>query len=166
MAKLEEMLGPDERVLKTQGKISMMSAPGFPVGDLHLTNKRLIFLLSRGWTAVLTFPGAAIMSHDVILPLEEIKSVSKEGRLPPVLRIRANKVYDFNPSVFRIDEWVDAILQASALSPPSAPPPESPMQYRSAPAYAQPADQKFCSSCGNPLRTENRFCSNCGAPVQ
>jgi len=48
--KIEEILMPDERVVKVQEKINLGNKAGMPIGDLYLTDRRLIFLHSKAWS--------------------------------------------------------------------------------------------------------------------
>ena len=160
MGKIEDLLLSGERVIKNQKKIVVGSMVGMPAGDLYLTNQRLIFLCSRVWSLLSPGGVAAATGRTVVIPLEEIKSVKKGFGS---VKVQSNKEYEFKVSVIRANEWVDSILEASALSSPSSsqiPPAQSPTLNE-----AQTVGHNFCNICGRPLKPEDRFCSNCGNPV-
>lgn len=93
MGKTEGMLDPDERIVKSQTQVQLSSGVGMPYGTLYLTNKRLIFEVSRGWSLLSVVPAGALAGKDVTIPLEEIKSVKKGW--PSVLKVQAQKNHDF-----------------------------------------------------------------------
>lgn len=166
MGKIEDLLAADEHVTKKQGSVQLVVGEhGMPTGDLYLTDRRLIFLVGKG-RSVLT-PGAGIGAKDLILSLQDIKSVDK-GALGYV-KIRVDKEYQFAVSVWHSGGWVDAIKQAIALYPSAAapapmPPAGQPMGRARPPA--QPSASRFCHNCGNPVRPEARFCESCGTRLE
>jgi hypothetical protein len=168
MGKIEDLLMADERVIKKQGGVQLsIGEPGMPTGDLCLTNKRLIFLVSKGWS-VLT-PGAGIGSRDLILSLQDVKSVDK-GALGN-LKIRADREYQFAVSLWHSGGWVDAIKQAIALYPPPTSqqtPIQQPSHATSQAAQPRPTStaRRFCPKCGNPVKPEALFCESCGTRLQ
>ena len=108
VGKVEDILHHDEKVIKKQGKIQCTSTAGMPVGDLCLTNKRLLFFVSRGWSLLTCTPSGSLTGKNLAIPLEEIISV-KKGSLGS-LNVEADKVYVFIVSVFKVRGWVDSIL--------------------------------------------------------
>jgi len=171
LGKIEDILGPDERIVKTKTQVQLSNTVGAPYGTLYLTNKRLIFQVSKGWS--LLSPGMGAFSKDLIIPLEEIKSVKKGW--PSVMYVQAQKRHDFVIPQLQANAWVDEVLQTIALSPPSASaPPERPEKAvesrlsRQKPREAAPkaSAPKFCGNCGEALKAGNKFCVECGAPVK
>jgi len=55
MPKIEELLKHDERVIKEQARITAGNMGGMPSGNLYLTNQRLIFIHSKGWSLLYQF---------------------------------------------------------------------------------------------------------------
>lgn len=168
MTKIEELLTPGEKVIKTQRRIQMgAGAVGMPAGDLYLTNSRLIFLHSKGWSLVTPVPGAALLGKNIITPLRDIKSVKKG--LGSV-KVQADKKYEFMVSAWKAGGWVDAIQQAiSALKQPPTPVPPPKAQQPTtarAPPPPQPKARRFCRNCGSPVNLEDKFCESCGTKLQ
>jgi len=166
------MLDPDERIVKTKTQVQLSTSTGMPYGTLSLTNKRLIFQVNRGWSLLSPGSAGAFFGKDLIIPLEEIKSVKKG--LPSVLKVQAQKDHDFTIPQLQANAWVDAVLQSIALSPPPvSAPPEPPEQVEFQPSRQRPrsgvpetAPPKFCGNCGSALKVGNKFCVECGAPVR
>jgi hypothetical protein len=163
MGKIEELLTADERLIKKQDKVQLAVGEfGMPWGDLYLTNKRLIFLVSKGWSVGFS-PGAGLGSKDLIFSIQDIKSVNKSLGY---VKVKTDKEYQFAVSVWNTGSWADAIQQAIAFNPPPpsqpAPVPPPPSQMQQPP---QPA-RRFCPSCGSPVKPEARFCENCGTKLQ
>ena len=159
MGKIENILHHDERVIKKQGKINYSSKAGMPVGDLYLTNKRLIFMVSRGWSFFSISPSGALTGKDVSIPLEQINKVEK-GSLGD-LKVQADKLHIFSVTVFKASGWLDAILQATSTQPPQFTQPQTPTSTPT----PQVGTNNFCSNCGLSLKPAAKFCSNCGAKV-
>lgn len=158
MAKIEELLTPGEKVIKKQGRITVGNMAGMPSGDLYLTNRRILFLHSKGWSLLSPAPGAALMSKNVIIPLQDIKSVKKGFGS---LKVQAEKEYEFMVSVWKAGGWVDAVQQAIRTPSSTHQPHTHPRTPKS-----QPAPIRFCTNCGSPLKPEDKFCGNCGARIQ
>ena len=161
VGKVEDILHHDEKVIKKQGKIQCTSTVGMPVGDLCLTNKRLLFLVSRGWSLLTFTPSGSLTGKNLVIPLEEINSV-KKGSLGS-LNVEADKVYVFSVSVFKVSGWGDSILQATSLQPPSFEESKTPSETSS--VSSQVGGNNFCSNCGSSLKSGAKFCGNCGAKV-
>jgi hypothetical protein len=161
MGKIETILQHDEKVIKKQSKIQYTSKVGMPVGDLYLTNKRLLFLVSRGWSLLSITPSGSLTGKNLAIPLDEINMVTK-GTLGS-LKVEADKVHVFSVSVFKASGWVDSILQATSLKPPSFEQTPNPQPTTS---VSKPVGKNnFCSNCGLSLKPGAKFCSNCGAKV-
>jgi hypothetical protein len=165
MAKIEELLTADEHVIKNQGNVQLtVGEIGMPWGDLYLTNKRLIYLVSKGWSVL--SPGAGLGATDLMFSIQDIKSVNKSLGY---LKIKTDKEYQFAVSAWNTGSWMDAIQKAIALYPPpmSQPSPTSP-SGQPASQMRQPTQppRKFCPNCGNPVKSEARFCESCGTKLQ
>ena len=164
MGKIEELLTADERVIKKQGKVQLAVGEfGMPWGDLYLTNKRLIYLVSKGWSLGFS-PGAGLGTRDLTFSIPEIKSVNKSIGY---VKVKTDKEYQFAVSLWNAGSWVDAIQQAIALYPPPASqplsiPPPPPSQMAQPP---QPT-KRYCPNCGNLVKPEARFCESCGTKLQ
>lgn len=158
MVKIEELLTLGESVIKKQGRITVGNMAGMPSGDLCLTNRRILFLHSKGWSLLSSAPGAALMDKNIIIPLQDIKSVKKGFGS---LKVQADKEYEFMVSAWKAGGWVDAVQQA-IRAPPST---HQPQTYPQTPR-SQPAPRRFCTNCGSPLKPEDKFCGSCGARVQ
>jgi hypothetical protein len=154
MVKIEEMLMQGEQVTKNQGGISI-NFPGGPVGDLYLTNMRLIFLSRKVWAII--NPGS-LMGQDIQIPLQSIKA-TKKGSLGAV-EVQAEKKYLFYVSMFQNGSWVDAIQQAIRMvqQPPYQQPYQQPQQQPYPQQYPPPPSQQPSNA--------GRFCSNCGRPLE
>lgn len=167
MTKIEELLAADEQIIKKQSGVTLSKGSrGIPGGDLYLTNRRLIFLFSKGWSILSPTPGAGWTGKDIVLSLQDIKSVSK-GRAS--LKVEADKAYEFTVSLWHAGSWADAVQQAIALYPPEQVPPYAPPPQPTGPApqtTPQPPRGKFCPNCGNSVRPEARFCESCGTKLQ
>ena len=167
MGKIEDLLMPDEKVIKKQVGTQISNMAGQPAGDLYLTNKRLIFLHSKGWSLLSLTPATGVLlGKDIVIPLEDIKSVEKS--MLGYLKVRAEKEYQFAVSFSFAQGWVDATLQALALYRQSPPPPPPPPPTQEQPIFSQtPRPQSsakaFCPQCGSLLKPEDKFCSKCGA---
>ena len=161
MVKIEELLMPDEKVVKQQGKIQAGNMPGMPVGDLYLTNKRLVFLHSKGWSLLTPTPGGAVMGKDIMISLQDVKSVKKG--FAGTLKVQADKEYQFSVTVWNAQGWVNAVLQACALIPPPVGEQTSTSAQTPNPSQGK---KSFCANCGTQLRSGDKFCSSCGAKVQ
>ena len=166
MGKIEDLLMPDEQITKKQTTVQLaVGQGGMPSGDLYLTNKRLIFLVSRGWSLVT--PGAGIGATDVLLSLQDVKSIDKSLGY---IKIKADKEYQFAVSTWHTGGWVDAVREAIELYPPptsqtaSTPPPGPSIGQVRQPT--QPSSRRFCPSCGSPVSSEARFCESCGGRLQ
>lgn len=171
MGKIEDLLDPDERIVKNKSQVQLSNSVGTPYGTLYLTNKRLVFLVSKGWS--LLSPGMGAFSKDLIIPLEEIKSVKKGW--PSVMCVEAQKKHEFLIPHLQGNAWVDAVLQSVALSPPPVSAPPEPHEHvedqrtlRQRPRAAVPGAPapKYCGKCGTALKAGNRFCVGCGAPAE
>lgn len=166
MVKIEELLTPDEHVTKHQGSVQLaIGEIGMPAGDLYLTNKRLIFLISKGWSLLTS--GAGIGSKDLIFSIQDIKSVGKSFGY---LKVKTDKEYQFVAGLWTASGWADAIQQAITLNPPLPTPPPPPIPQPQPPQsqMSQPPQQpkRFCPHCGNAVKPEARFCDNCGTKLQ
>ena len=165
MGKIEELLTADERVTMHQGHVQLaVGEIGMPAGDLYLTNKRLIFIISKGWS--LLTDGVGIGAKDLIFPVQEIKSASKSFGY---MKIKTDKEYQFVVGIWKAGDWVNAVQQAIALHPPPAtlspPIPQPPQPPRQTMQSAQ-ASRSFCPNCGNAVKPEARFCESCGTKLQ
>jgi hypothetical protein len=165
MGKIEELLTADERVIKNQGNVQLLVGEiGMPWGDLYLTNKRLNYIISKGWS--LLSLGGGLGARDLIFSIQDIKSVNKSLGY---IKIKTDKEYQFAVSAGNTGSWVDAIQQAIALYPPpstqssSTPQPGQPSSQTRQPAQAA---RKFCPNCGNPVKPEARYCESCGTKLQ
>ena len=169
VGKIENMLDGDERIVKSQSQVQLSSSMGQPWGTLYLTNKRIIFLVSRGWSLASLVPSGALVGKDMIIPLESVRNVKKG--FPSVLTVEAQKKHEFVVPSFKSGEWVDAVLQECALSPPPENVSPNDLQKQAPPnlgassSASQQFSPKFCGSCGNPLNQGNKFCVNCGTPT-
>jgi hypothetical protein len=165
MGRIEELLAPDERVIKKQDKVQLAVGEfGMPWGDLSLTNKRLIYLVSKGWSVGFS-PGAGLGSKDLMFSIQDIKSVSKSIGY---LKVKTDKEYQFAVSVWNTGSWVDSIQQAITLypspasQPPPIPPPPPPSQMTQPPQITK----RYCPNCGNVVKPEAKFCESCGTKLQ
>ena len=138
MAKIEDILHHDEKVIKKQNKIQYTSMTGMPTGDLYLTNKRLLFLVSRGWSLLSITPSGSLTGKNVEIPLEQINSV-KKGTLGSI-KVEADKIHTFGVSIFKSSEWVDSILKTTSLQQPTF------EQTPSPPVSQQAVKNNFCSN--------------------
>ena len=165
MVKIEDVLLPDEKIVKTQEKIQLGSGAGMPVGDLYLTNKRLIFIHSKSWSLLSPSPAAGILlGKNVAIPLQDVKSVKKN--FLGYLKVRSDKEYQFMVSAWKSQGWVDAVQQACSQNlqmPP--PPPPDPLQGPTF-ATAETSTSRFCPHCGKQLKPDDNFCRNCGASTK
>jgi hypothetical protein len=165
MGKIEDLLMPEERIIKKQAGTQISNMAGQPAGDLYLTNKRLIFLHSKGWSLLSLTPATGVLlGKDIVIPLQDIKSVEKN--MLGYLKVRADKEYQFAVSFSFAQGWVDATLQALTLyrqSPPPPPPPTQQQPIFSQTPRPQVSAKAFCSQCGSLLKPEDKFCSKCGA---
>lgn len=168
MGKIEDLLLPNETIVKKQEGIKLENIDGMPNGNLYLTDRRLIFAYSRAMS-MFSYPNqlGVFLGKDVVIQLKDIKSV-KKGLLGS-LKVKADREYDFTVSVVRSQGWVDAVMQACSqfLRPPPPPSPNS----QQGPVYplrppAETSASPFCSHCGRPLRPDDKFCRNCGAPAR
>ena len=168
MGKIEDLLMTGEHVMKRQGNVQLVTGgPGMPAGDLFLTDRRLLFLVSRGWSSIT--PGAGLGAKDLILSLQDVKSVDKGGL--GHVKVRADKEYQFAVTMWHSGGWVDEIRHAISLcSPP--PSQQEPMQrpghatIQQAQRESAATERRFCPDCGNPVKPEARFCESCGARLQ
>ena len=163
MTDLQDVLMPGETVIKTQNGVTV-NGPG-PTGDLHLTNRRLLFLNKRRWAAISINPLGSLLGKDLLLPLDNIRDVATTFS---GFKVKADKDYEFGVGRFgKREEWVTAIQQeqqrlrypstqqppwgATQTLPPPPPPPDTPSQ--------------FCPSCGKPaqfIHQYNRwYCYSC-----
>ena len=146
MATIEEVLNPGETVLKHQHIDS-------PLGNLYLTNQRVIFLrLVR------------IVGNDHFIPLASIRSLRKNLGF---LEIQSDTTYSYLVTLFSAGGWVDAIQQASTQvtsSPPAAyepglTPPKPPSQT------ATLFEGQRCPTCRNQLvylpKYQQHYCNTC-----
>jgi hypothetical protein len=165
MGKIEELLTADERVTKRQGNVQLaVGEIGMPWGDLYLTNKRLILIVSKGWSVL--SPGAGIDARNLMFSIQDIKSVNKSLGF---IKIKTDKEYQFAVSAWNAGGWVDAIQQAITLYPPPAsqPPPISqPGQPLGQMGPPTQTSRRFCPNCGNAVKPEARFCESCGTRIQ
>jgi hypothetical protein len=152
MGTIEDLLLPDERIVKKQEGIKLENMDGMPNGNLYLTDRRLIFAYSRAMS-VFSYPSqlGVFLGKDVVIQLKDIKSVKKS--LLGSLKVKADREYDFIVSVVRSQGWVDAVMQGCAQatgSSPTAsplPPPPPPM----------PPSQA-CPTCGQQLTYVPQYC--------
>jgi hypothetical protein len=108
--KIEDLLMPSEKVGKVQEKISICNMAGTLVGDLYLTDKRLIFMHSKSWsvlspTAPYLSPGGVVLGKNIMIPLQDVKSVSKT--VIGYLKVQADKeisICRFCSSLTRLGE--------------------------------------------------------------
>jgi hypothetical protein len=144
-----------------------------PYGDLFLTNRRLIFIHSKGWSLLSQAPIAGmLLGKNVVMSLQDIKSVEKN--MLGYLKVRADKEYQFLVAFTKAQGWVDAVQEArQQASTQSAPTPNSPHQnvLRQEPNYPRPPTVEapaslFCCHCGKPLKPGDNFCRHCGNPTK
>ena len=173
MGKIDEFLMLNERIIKSQGKVQVSTGIGMPYGDLFLTNRRLIFIHSKGWSLLSQAPIAGmLLGKNVVMSLQDIKSVEKN--MLGYLKVRADKEYQFLVAFTKAQGWVDAVLEArQQASTQSAPTPYSPHQnvLQQEPNYPPPPTVEasaslFCSHCGKPLKPDDNFCRHCGNPAK
>lgn len=173
MVKIEEILMQGERVVKVQEKITLGNKAGMPMGDLYLTDRRLIFLPSKALSilspvAPYVSPAGAFLGKTVVIQLQDIRSVSKN--VLGYLKVQTDTEYQFNVSFVRTKEWVETIQQAiqSSRQAPVPPPPPPPTQSPNFPQPPTPptSENAFCTRCGNLLGSEDKFCRRCGAPAR
>ncbi len=78
MGKIEDLLMPEERIIKKHAGTQVSNMAGQPAGDLYLTNKRLIFLHSKGWSLLsLTPTTGVLLGKDIVIPLHDINRWKK-----------------------------------------------------------------------------------------
>ncbi len=174
MARIEDLLSPDEEVLMdspaTDDKGVLRRLPG----KLYLTSERLVFIpgkagllqgLARGDRyADLRAPDAATS-----IPLTTIRAMDTEGNN---LIVFAGQRYVFS-DVAGGEEWALAIKEArgglaSAPSPSLPPHPSPPLHpgpaetpaMSSAPTEARRVN--FCGSCGAKVNPGAKYCTYCG----
>jgi hypothetical protein len=110
MGKIDQILMPDEKIIKSQRRIQVGSGMfGMPSGDLFLTNNRLLFIHSKGWSLLSPAVGSSLLGKNLQIPLEDIQSVKKGFGS---VKIKADKEYSFVVSAWKAGGWVDAIQQA------------------------------------------------------
>ena len=159
MPKIEEFLKTDERVIKEQARITAGNMAGMPSGNLYLTNRRLIFIHSKGWSILSPAPGAALMGKNIMIPLQDIKSVRKGFGS---VKVRADKEYQFMVSVWKAGGWVEAIQQAMKSSQQMPVRAETPsLRPRSGSKV-----ERFCTGCGTPAKPGDKFCGSCGTRLE
>lgn len=148
MVNIEELLSPDETILKKQSGVVFGLGMG-PTGDLFLTNKRLLFLHKKRY-ALISPP--ALTGNDLIIELQNVRSVRK-GSFGSI-KIQADKEYTFAVTIFQNGDWVDAVNTAMNTLPrfqqqPS--PPFQTSQQQQTPPLPPPPPQHsspLCPSCG------------------
>ena len=161
---IEEVLMPGENVIKKQSGVMGNG----PTGDLHLTNKRLIFLNKKRWAILSINPIGGLTGKDIILPLENISAITTTFN---GIKVQADKNYDFTVGRFgKREEWVNAIQQEKhkAQYPQSQQPSWGPI--RTPPPPPPPStSSRFCPSCGRPvefIHQYNRwYCRSCQSYV-
>lgn len=173
MVRIEEILTPGERIIKVQEKITLGNKAGTPMGDLYLTDRRLIFLHSKAWSMLSPVgpyisPAGALLGKTVAIQLQDIRSVSKN--VLGYLKVQTDTEYQFNVSFVRTKEWVETIQQAiqSSRQAPMPPPPPPPTQSPTFPQPPRPpaSANAFCTRCGNLLGPQDKFCRRCGASAR
>lgn len=155
---------PGENVIKKQSGVQA-GGPG-PTGDLHLTNRRLIFLNKRRFSLVSINPLGALMGKDIMLPLENINVI---GTTFSGIKVQADKEYQFTVGRFgKREEWVNAIQQEKHRAQYSPTQQPSWGSSRTAPLPPPPppaTSGNFCPSCGRPtelIHQYNRwYCRSC-----
>ncbi len=190
MVKIEELLEPDESVLKKQRGVQ--AGRGFgSLGTLYLTNKRVIFIPNKLLTAALgiaalpTAAGAGALASLFkkglhIIPLSDIKEVKSSFG---ALVIVADKKYTYSVSMWKTKEWVNAVKEAMAMAEVEEEIEEEPVKEEPRPrttrrrrsstrrstrrrrprsTKAKSAEVKFCPECGAKVRPTDNFCPNCG----
>ena len=117
MGKIDEILMPDEKLIKSQRRIQVGSGIfGMPSGDLFLTNKRILFIHSKGWSLLSPAAGSSLFGKNLQISLHDIVSVNKGFG---IVKIKADKEYSFMVSAWKSGGWVDAIqLAINSLSQP------------------------------------------------
>lgn len=146
MVTINEVLNPGESVLKHQQIDS-------PLGNLYLTNQRVIFLSL-----------VQILGSDNFIPLSTIHSLRKNLGF---LVIESNTEHSYLVTFFSVGGWVDAIQQAStrATSHP-------PTTYEPGLTPPKPSRQtsslfegKRCPTCQNQLvylpKYQRHYCNTC-----
>jgi hypothetical protein len=128
MGKIDKILMPDEKIIKSQSRIQVGKGMwGMPYGDLFLTNTRLVFIHSKGWSLLSPLAGSSLMGKNLQIPLQEIQSVEKGLG---TVKIKTDKEYGFMVTVWKVGGWIEAIQQAiNNLTPAPAqvePTPDSP----------------------------------------
>jgi hypothetical protein len=117
MGKIDEILMPDEKIIKSQRRIQVGSGMfGMPSGDLFLTNIRLMFIHSKGWSLLSPAVGSSLLGKNLQISLQDIQSVKKGFGS---VKVKADKDYSFMVSAWKAGGWVDAIqLAINNLTPP------------------------------------------------
>jgi hypothetical protein len=117
MGKIDEILMPDEKVIKSQRRIQVGSGTfGMPSGDLFLTNKRILFIHSKGWSLLSPAAGSSLFGKNLQISLHDIQSVKKGFGS---VKIKADKEYSFMVSAWKSGGWENAIqLAINSLSQP------------------------------------------------
>ena len=110
LGKIDKFLLPDEKIIKSQHRIQVGKGMwGMPYGDLFLTNARLLFIHSKGWSLLDPNVGSSLMGKNLLIPLQEIQSVEKGFG---TVKIKTDKEYGFMVTVWKVGGWIDAIQQA------------------------------------------------------
>ncbi|RLF13555.1 MAG: hypothetical protein DRJ66_07630 [Thermoprotei archaeon] len=191
MVKIEELLEPDERIIKKQGSVTRGRGAFGPIGTLYLTNKRVIFLPSKLMTAafsadiISTIKTLANKGLQVI-PLDEIENV--KSSFGAVVITAGGKTYTYTVSVWKTKGWVNAINQAiaemSAISEPEIPVsiPKTKARARKrtsrrsrrkkssttqrAQTRSSTREMRYCPNCGAEIEPSYKFCPSCGHPLR
>jgi hypothetical protein len=163
LTNIEEVLMPGENVIKKQSGV-MLGGPG-PAGDLHLTNRRLIFLNKKRWSLVSFNPLGSLLGKDILLPLENIREIATTFN---GIKVQADKAYQFAVGRFgKREEWANAIQQEKHKMqyPPTQQPSLGPMRTPPPPPPPPNKSSRFCPSCGKPAEFINQYnrwyCRSC-----
>ncbi len=184
MVKIDDLLEPDEKVLKRQHGINAGRGIMAPLGTLYLTNKRVIFipnkLLTLMFSDIYTGMNTLLKKGLHVIPLNEIKNVKSSFG---AVVIEADKKYTYTVTVWKTKGWVNAINQAiaemttkpkKATSTPKIKPKtkrSTTKRTRKTKTTTKPTrttkteetiEFHYCPNCGTKLKPTYKYCPNCG----
>ena len=191
MVKIDEILEPDERVIKKQKGVTSGRGAFGSVGTLYLTNQRVIFLPSKLMTTVfsadITSAIKTLANKGLqVIPLDEIDDV--KSSFGAVVITSSGKKYTYTVSVWKTKGWVNAINQAIAemdmMPKPemtvSTPRTRTKTKKRTsrrsrrrkssttqrAQVRSSTREMHYCPNCGAKIEPSYKFCPNCGHPLR